>query len=315
MSGYRSHWWEWRNAARRIALVLMLFQVFAVNAAEQTAVFKADVSGDAVCTGCHGADSKQPILSFHQTRHGVAGQPGCQACHGSSRAHVQHEEKAGARPPADFVFKGEHRSSADIQSRTCLNCHKGGQRIHWVSSTHPEADVACPACHTIHRPQDPALNRASQPEVCFRCHVSQRAQQHFRTAHSMLRSGVACSDCHNPHGGIGPALLRTANVNQTCFTCHADKRGPFLWEHPPAVDDCTNCHTPHGSNIAPLLKVRPPWLCQSCHGGSIHTSPAFSGRGLPAGGATSPQLLLHACTNCHSAIHGSNHPSGARFTR
>ena len=27
----------------------------------------------------------------------------------------------------------------------------------------------------------------------------------------------------------------------------AEKRGPFLWEHAPVVENCTNCHTPHGS--------------------------------------------------------------------
>ena len=314
MTGFRAPFWG-RAVKASPAVILWLFLSGACALAAQPAGMATEnLSGDAVCIRCHGVDSKQPILSVYQTRHGVAGQPGCQACHGSSRAHVQHDEKEGARPPVDFVFSGEHRSSADIQSRTCLNCHKGGQRIHWVSSQHPAADIACPACHTIHRPQDPSLNKASQPDVCFRCHISQRAQQQYRSAHSMVRNGVACTDCHNPHGGIGPALLRTASDNQTCFTCHADKRGPFLWEHPPVVDGCGNCHSPHGSNISPLLKMRPPWLCQSCHGGSVHNSPALSGRGLP-GAAPNQQLLLHACTNCHSAIHGSNHPSGARFTR
>src|SRR5450759_6032237 len=57
-------------------------------------------------------------------------------------------------------------------------------------------------------------------------------------------------------------------VNETCYTCHAEKRGPFLFAHQPAVEDCTNCHTPHGSNITPLLKSRPPFMCQECHDGS-----------------------------------------------
>lgn len=289
-----------------------------VHAADPVPVFREGTSGDAVCTVCHGADEKKPILSVHQTRHGVAGQPGCQACHGSSRAHVQHGDTAGARPPADFVFGGPNRSSAEVQSRTCLNCHSGKPNIHWNASAHPANDVTCASCHAIHRPRDPALSRASQADVCFACHQRQRAQQHYLSAHSMANGSVACGDCHDPHGSAGPSLLRGNTVNDTCFSCHADKRGPFLWEHPPVLDDCSNCHVPHGSNIAPLLKVRPPWLCQSCHGGSVHTSPALSGRGLApgaGGSAASPQLLLRACTNCHSAIHGSNHPSGARFTR
>ena len=78
---------------------------------------------------------------------------------------------------------------------------------------------------------------------------------------------MACSDCHNPHGSTGPTLLVKNSVNETCYTCHAEKRGPFLWEHAPVVDNCTNCHTPHGSANAPLLKARAPWLCQDCHSG------------------------------------------------
>lgn len=302
-----------------LPLILLFVLAARAGAAEPAPqVFQEGTSGDAVCTTCHGADARKPILSVHLTRHGVAGQPGCQACHGSSRAHVQHRDADTPRPAADFVFKGPNRSNADVLGRTCLNCHDTGQRIHWRGSAHPASEVTCAACHTVHRAQDPALERSTAAQVCVACHTTQRAQQHYLSTHSMANGAVTCSDCHNPHGSTGPASLRANTVNETCFGCHADKRGPFLWEHPPASDDCSNCHVAHGSNIAPLLKVRPPWLCQSCHGGSIHTSAAFSGRGLApgAGGSSpSPQLLLRACTNCHSAIHGSNHPSGARFTR
>ena len=287
-------------------------------AADAPGIFVAGTSGDAVCTRCHDANEKKPILSIHRTRHGVAGQPGCQACHGSSRAHVRHTDDDVARPAPDFVFSGAHKSPAEIQTRTCLNCHKSGKRTHWQGSVHPGNDVTCTSCHEIHQPQNKALSKETQREVCFACHKSQRAQVHYLSSHPIASGRITCSDCHNPHGTTGPKLLVKNTINETCYGCHADKRGPFLWEHPPASDDCSNCHTPHGSNIAPLLKARPPWLCQGCHAGSAHTTPAFSGRSLPpsAGGtAPSPQMLLRACVNCHSAIHGSNHPSGPRFTR
>lgn len=70
-----------------------------VRAANDPGTFKAGTSGDAVCTRCHDANEKKPILSIHRTRHGVASQPGCQACHGSSRGHVQHSDDSAARPP------------------------------------------------------------------------------------------------------------------------------------------------------------------------------------------------------------------------
>lgn len=288
------------------------------QAQEASVIFQAGTSGDAVCTVCHGANDKKPILSVHVTRHGVAGQPGCQACHGSSRAHVQHPAQAGGRPPPDFVFGGSNTSSQEVQNRTCLNCHKAGKRLHWRGSAHTTGALTCTSCHAIHQAQDRALAKDTQPELCFTCHKAQRAQSHYLSTHPVASGKMVCSDCHNVHGSTGPKLLHKNTLNETCFVCHAEKRGPFLWEHPPASDDCANCHVAHGSNIAPLLKVRAPWLCQSCHSGSLHSSPAISGRWLPPGaGGTAPsaQLLLRACTNCHSAIHGSNHPSGARYTR
>jgi len=301
-----------------VLAISMLMPTQAALAADPPPLLVAGTSGDAVCTRCHDANEKKPILSIHRTRHGVATQPGCQACHGSSRAHVRHTDDAIARPPPDFVFSGANKSAVDIQSRTCLNCHKAGKRMHWLGSAHQGNDLTCASCHQVHQPQDRALSRETQAEVCFACHKTQRAQVHYLSTHPIAAGKTVCADCHNAHGSTGPKLLVKNTINETCFNCHAEKRGPYLWEHPPVSDDCSNCHTSHGSNIAPLLKARPPWLCQGCHAGDAHTTPAFSGRSLPqAAGGTAPsaQMLLRACLNCHSAIHGSNHPSGSRFTR
>jgi DmsE family decaheme c-type cytochrome len=141
------------------------------------------------------------------------------------------------------------------------------------------------------------------------------------------KAEMVCSDCHNPHGSVGPTLLVKKTVNETCFTCHAEKRGPFLWDHAPVVDNCTTCHTPHGSVNAPLLKTRAPWLCQDCHSGD-HGNQVNSGANLATGavttingllqpGAAAPRVQMgaRACLNCHVLIHGSNHPAGAKFQR
>jgi hypothetical protein len=66
---------------------------------------------------------------------------------------------------------------------------------------------------------------------------------------------------------------------------------------------------------ASLLKQRPPYLCQNCHDSSLHNSQPFSGASLPGGVFPTRQMALRSCLNCHSAIHGSNHPSGVRFAR
>jgi DmsE family decaheme c-type cytochrome len=138
---------------------------------------------------------------------------------------------------------------------------------------------------------------------------------------------VSCSDCHNPHGSTGPKLMAKKSINETCYTCHAERRGPFLFEHSPVTDDCTNCHTPHGSTNNALLKVRTPWLCQQCHtadhAGVVNsagnltngTTTTINGRQALANQSPRAQMNGRNCLSCHSLVHGSNHPAGAKFSR
>ena len=89
---------------------------------------------------------------------------------------------------------------------------------------------------------------------------------------------MVCSDCHNPHGSAGPHALKEFTVNETCYNCHADKRGPMLWEHQPVREDCINCHTPHGSTQARLMKEHMGFMCSSCHSAvSNNSGGAFGG--------------------------------------
>ena len=105
-----------------------------------------------------------------------------------------------------------------------------------------------------------------------------------------------------------------STVNDTCYTCHAEKRGPYLWEHAPVREDCTICHAPHGSTQPGMLKMRGPWLCQTCHSWEFHPSSLYDGNNvLPRG--LDNHTVLRNCMNCHPKVHGSNHPSGPRFTR
>jgi DmsE family decaheme c-type cytochrome len=127
---------------------------------------------------------------------------------------------------------------------------------------------------------------------------------------------MACSDCHNAHGSATAAMLNKPTVNQTCYSCHAEKRGPMLWEHAPVAEDCTLCHSAHGAVRAALLNKSPPLLCQQCHTVAGHPSVARTGAALPGGSAGGQIFLLAgSCTNCHSQVHGSNHPSGAKLMR
>jgi DmsE family decaheme c-type cytochrome len=116
---------------------------------------------------------------------------------------------------------------------------------------------------------------------------------------------MVCSDCHNPHGTANESLLKTATINDTCYKCHAEKRGPFLFEHTPVRINCLNCHEAHGSINEFMLKMSRPRLCADCHGfGHTLTS-----------GPNSYQIMGRACNNCHTQVHGTNSPSGALLHR
>jgi DmsE family decaheme c-type cytochrome len=303
MNGY---WLNWPRLLGIVAGALLL--LVGAPAAAQTA------PGAEVCKACH-ADYFDTYLAHP---HGVKGDrrtPAnageCAACHGDATAHVK---AGGGRGVGGIINPGAKSAlPAETKSGICLGCHQAGPRMNWQGSPHPSADVACTNCHTVHA-RDKTRSKITQSEVCFACHKSQRAEIN-RTSHHPIKEGkVSCSQCHNPHGGPGPKQLVKNTVNETCYTCHAEKRGPFLWEHAPAREDCTSCHTPHGSIHTPLLKARGPWLCQQCHQAPQHPSSVYSGRSVPPLGAAQ-QVLAHGCANCHSQVHGSNHPSGARLTR
>ena len=279
---------------------------------------------DAVCTKCHDESETAPVLSIYQTKHGLRGDsrsPTCQSCHGQSEKHVKGDPVTKVRVAPDFVFKKGAFPVSDDKERSgqCLNCHNGTKRNHWDGATHQNNGVACNSCHTVHKPQDKVLSKLTQPEVCFTCHKEQRVDTKKISHHPILEGKVSCSDCHNPHGSPGPKLMKKNTVNETCFQCHAEKRGPFLFEHQPVVEDCANCHNPHGSNITPLLKSRPPFMCQECHDGP-HASqspvgPSAAGKQAGLTVAPNKNVVGRACMNCHSMVHGSNSPAGGYLQR
>jgi DmsE family decaheme c-type cytochrome len=213
-------------------------------------------------------------------------------------------------------FGRDSKTPVAVQNGTCLACHGKSMSASWHAGPHDANKVSCASCHDSHVVKDPVLSARTQADVCYTCHVAQRGEFQKPYAHPAQQGKIACSDCHQPHGSTSEAQLVKATVNQTCYQCHADKRGPFLWEHAPVPEDCSNCHAPHGSSNPGMLTARGPLLCQSCHSQQGHPSLSYGPSGLPGGtGPTTSTLVLGNCMNCHSQVHGSNHPSGASLTR
>jgi DmsE family decaheme c-type cytochrome len=265
----------------------------------------APVAGKAwstTCLRCHGTGPE--VAAISRTRHGVGADgrtPDCTSCHGRSEAHVA---SYAAQPP-DRLFDARSATPAADRNAACLKCHRGGARLHWNGGVHASRGVACTSCHRIHAQHDPVRERATQPQVCFTCHKTQRAQFRLPSHHPVPEGKVVCSDCHNPHGTLTPKMLVRGNVNETCYQCHMEKRGPFVRTHQPVQENCAICHNPHGSVNMTLLRLRPPWLCQQCHEPTSH-------RGHPGAFNTSgtrANTLARGCPNCHTNIHGTNNPS------
>lgn len=301
-----------------IGLLLPGAVAAADNPPADTAVQKG-LAKDAACTVCHNESWRVPVLTLYQTRHGNRADPrapNCQSCHGESAGHQK--DPGGVHPEIVFATKSRNVSSADDRNTACLACHQSdSKRSHWDGSTHQTRDVACVSCHLIHTAHDDVRDKRTQPEVCFSCHKEQRTQINKPSHHPIPEGKMGCSDCHNPHGSVGPKLMKRDSVNETCYTCHMEKRGPFVHTHEPVAEDCSNCHNPHGTTAENLLKARPPFLCHTCHtphGGQVaqlggQGQPSSLLSGITSGKSGINYTMARGCVNCHTQVHGTNNPS------
>jgi DmsE family decaheme c-type cytochrome len=295
---------------RPIATFAALLLGLAVALPGQAQSQRKDVvlKGDATCTRCHDETEEYPVLAIGKTKHGTVADgrtPTCTSCHGESDTHVNRPPDAKVRPSPEVMFGKKAGTGADQQNQACLSCHQGGSRIHWQMTLHASGGTTCASCHQVHAAHDKVRDKLTQSEVCFACHKQQRAEIRKPSRHPILEGKVACSDCHNPHGSAGPKNLVRDNVNDTCYTCHMEKRGPFVRTHQPVQEDCSICHNPHGTTTPNLLKVRSPFLCQSCHEPTSHRDTP----GSLTGTSTSANLIARGCLNCHTQIHGTNNPA------
>ena len=291
--------------------------------AQEKRVYEKADNASPVCAGCH----EQAHLTTRLTAHGAqndADGSSCQACHGDASLHLK--DPAKNKPVNALNTKG---ATAEQKSAICLTCHAGSRHLEtWTSSRHRKVDVGCVSCHNIHGTQSAANPRninnaqfAGAPyttterslayKVCVGCHRDTRAEILKPSHHPIIEGKVTCQDCHDPHGSLNVASLKSESAHDLCVSCHADKRGPWIHEHPPVMENCATCHTPHGSAHNRLLAQKPPALCADCHPGG-HTHGIYDGRGtLPNTLPGNIRFEGTGCVACHRQIHGSNAPPSA----
>lgn len=310
-----------QGTARRTPLAALAAAVCAVAllpaASGQSGSDSANqVVGDVVCSACH----QEVTRSFRSNPHRAAGRApaepvsdrACESCHGPGFLHATSGDTT-------LIVRFPGLAPLEAQLR-CLECHsQDAEMVHVRRSAHFNSQVGCISCHSIHDPHGggPLLG-AEQRQVCYACHGEIRVRFEMPFRHRVNEGVMECSDCHNPHGSPvatwrtahSPRMVSAAFGNdQPCTGCHADKRGPFVFEHAPVrVEGCQSCHDPHGSTNARMLRQPSVFvMCLECHSDVVGFG--TRGEGIPGPSAYFHDLsdpAFRECVLCHSRIHGSN---------
>jgi DmsE family decaheme c-type cytochrome len=234
-----------------------------------------------------------------EVKDGVVPNAVCETCHGDGAAHIE----AGGDPTKIAVPRGLTGAN-----ETCMMCHDTAtdRKSHRTGMHANSNAVNCLSCHAVHS-SEPRLLARNEVTVCSTCHTAQAAS--FRNkpyTHRLGRGGMSCSSCHEPHGRPGKESVRKTRAGElACFSCHTDKRGPYVFPHggTQVSNDCSNCHEPHGSaNPNQLRRTRMAQQCLECHSPITHDTlgsqpPSFHNLNNPR---------YQNCTTCHVAVHGSN---------
>jgi DmsE family decaheme c-type cytochrome len=282
-----------------LAFLLLLSLPGATTTAQQNNLTSSSSQpqyvGVDTCKTCHEDLYNKNFANTPHFRTILQNGHGCESCHGPGSEHV------AAGGDVSKIIRFETLSKQEANAR-CLACHGDNhEQRHFSSSVHAGNDVGCLDCHSPHHAKEAEhLLVQKQPDLCYGCHLTEKAAFAMPFHHRVNEGLIQCSDCHNVHGTTTVRQVRALpNGNAPCYKCHADKQGPFVYEHVPVkTEGCTSCHSPHGSTNPRMLRVsQVNLLCLQCH--------TFPTQG-PAGPAHNQATKYQACTMCHAAIHGSN---------
>jgi DmsE family decaheme c-type cytochrome len=282
-----------RYVIRTLGIVALL--PLALLAADASAQESDDTSAD--CAVCH----EEIVAEFQTNIHAVSarGGPRCTTCHTNGLRHMEEGGEAS-------LIAIPHGTDGE---QLCAGCHQTVRTMFSSRSVHSDTAVHCTDCHAIHGESTGAgrgqLLDGPLNELCASCHPGPAGAFRRPFGHKLELGGLTCASCHNPHGGSGEqSLVVDRSGEGPCVSCHAEKRGPFVFPHVSGITgDCTSCHQPHGSsNPNALTRARVDQLCLECH------SP-IEGITVGAQPPSTHDMLsprYRNCTVCHVAIHGSN---------
>ena len=223
---------------------------------------------------------------------------GCESCHGPGKAHA---EAGGDKTKIAQLSKlggaGRERRLHELPRP------QDARPVGRQPAREPQRRLHAAATASTRRRAKATAEGSVESELCATCHRNIVNKQN-RFNHMPVREGkMSCSSCHNVHGSPNVKLLKAGTtVDESCTSCHAEKRGPFLWEHAPVADSCATCHDPHGSNNDRMLVAKQPFLCQRCHVTSRHPPTVYDGY-LLKNSQNANKIYGRSCVVCHQ--HGS----------
>jgi predicted CXXCH cytochrome family protein len=201
----------------------------------------------------------------------------------------------------NFVFSALVVIPIAMAETVCFQCHD--KKEFTKKNVHkPLAKGECGACHNPHVARYERLLYKPGADLCFDCHKKEQKTFQQGIVHQPVSQGE-CLACHDPHASQSRGLLKSENLSDSCFKCHADLPKQFKVTHDPyAKGRCSSCHYPHQSENMLLLRKEPDALCASCHKETdiLSAHPDYPGK-------------LKDCLSCHNP-HGSNRKKLVRNT-
>lgn len=150
-------------------------------------------------------------------------------------------------PPAEEYCQDYHEKKI-TEEQDSVNLAGNSLKEGKGSRHKPFAEKKCDDCHD--RSKDSGLIQPKE-KLCFVCHPKIIAGV---MAHGPAAVG-ACLECHEPHSGPFPALLKT-DKKDLCSVCHKETR-IAKGMHDRLKDngmECLDCHDPHSGSNAYFLK-------------------------------------------------------------
>lgn len=272
------------------------------NAGDPEKIIRLEkLSPDKVSTICMKCHTQADVTLWRTSTH-ARSKVSCTDCHDPHAADVKSLTKDIDN--AKIELEGLSRAIKDAELAAQITADGSDEQTKAVDKVKELKDERDKLTKEL-KGQETIYQRSAEPYLCYNCHKAQQSQMRLPSHHPVPEGKMTCSACHNPHGG--PAgMLREESINQTCYRCHAEKEGPFVFDHPPVSEDCSICHQPHGSVNNNLLVQGEPFVCLKCHAGPHSRSKSL-------GSAKTFATYYTECTDCHNQVHGSDEHSAFHF--